>query len=393
MKKLFLSILFAALIASPAFGSSPGLSDFDEDDVLTNVHINAIINAIDDNYARILAGGGGGEVADYFTATLLEHEHGGLEADVSAYDGIPGISAGSTFEAIQWESNCADNITGICIDSDDWKVYRWTGAAMSEIGVGVIDTDYDGDLTDETPSFDEVTANVFNGITIGDCSDGNNCTADEILNNEDISPAGGTWDLSNLSITFPSGGWYFADEATSPTVTGQFKYKNDCTGIEDGCMVWYDDDEIKYLIDVATLPTTTGQIPIYNASTDKWVPGTVEEAQTTFQKCTTALAVTSDSNWAIERFPYAITITDIYVYQNGATNVIGGLDECTGTNGVCSSVTAVDSDITGTDGAEVQDDGTLTNGGITAGNRVYWHTTSVSGTNEDIQICFDYTID
>jgi hypothetical protein len=57
MKKLFLSILFAALIASPAFGSSPGLSDFDEDDVLTNVHINAIINAIDDNYARILAGG------------------------------------------------------------------------------------------------------------------------------------------------------------------------------------------------------------------------------------------------------------------------------------------------------------------------------------------------
>lgn len=113
----------------------------------------------------------------------------------------------------------------------------------------------------------------------------------------------------------------------------------------------------------------------------------------TLSKCFTALAVTASSDWAIERFDSAITITDIYVYQNGATNVIGGLDECTGSGGTCGSVTAVDSDITGTDGAEVQDDGSLTNGGIAAGNRVMWHTTSVSGTNTDLNVCFDYTID
>jgi hypothetical protein len=205
MKKLFLSILFAALIASPAFGSSPGLSDFDEDDVLTNVHINAIINAIDDNYARILAGGGGGEVADYFTATLLEHEHGGLEADVSAYDGIPGISAGSTFEAIQWESNCADNITGICIDSDDWKVYRWDGASMVEMGgSSVIDTDEDGNVDDEDPTFNSVdVVTKYNSLVIGACSDGNTCTATEIMQNQTIDFGTCTADLGDCSLTLP----------------------------------------------------------------------------------------------------------------------------------------------------------------------------------------------
>lgn len=113
----------------------------------------------------------------------------------------------------------------------------------------------------------------------------------------------------------------------------------------------------------------------------------------TLQKCAVIKAATTADDYPLEKFPGAITITDIHVYAIGGTNVVGGLDECTGTAGVCSSVTAVDADITGTAGSNVEDDGTLTNGGIAAGNWVQWHTTSVSGTNTSLSVCFNYTID
>jgi hypothetical protein len=105
-------------------------------------------------------------------------------------------------------------------------------------------------------------------------------------------------------------------------------------------------------------------------------------------------AVTTD-DLPIWKAPAAVTITasSIHVYAIGGTNVVGGLDECTGTNGVCSSVTAVDADITGTAGSDVADDGTLTNPTIASGNWVQWHTTSVSGTNTSLSVCFRYTLD
>ena len=111
-----------------------------------------------------------------------------------------------------------------------------------------------------------------------------------------------------------------------------------------------------------------------------------------YSKCTTIDNVVDGSDYPLERFPYAITITNIKVYGVG-DNVVGGLDECVGTNGVCSSVTAVDADITAGDGVEASDDGSLTNGAIAAGNRIRWHTTSHTGTNTYTQICFDYTVD
>lgn len=113
----------------------------------------------------------------------------------------------------------------------------------------------------------------------------------------------------------------------------------------------------------------------------------------TFTKCSVIKGATTADDYPIEKFPYAITITGIRVYAIGGTNVVGGLDECTGTNGACSSVTAVDSDITGTAGSSVADDGSLTNGGIAANNWIQWHTTSVSGTNTSLSVCFNYTID
>lgn len=112
-----------------------------------------------------------------------------------------------------------------------------------------------------------------------------------------------------------------------------------------------------------------------------------------FSKCTAVDNAVAASDYPIEKFPQAITITNVKVYAIGGDNVVGGLDECTGTNGVCSATTAVDTDITGTAGNEVSDDGSLTNPGVAAGNWIRWHTTSVSGTNTSLSVCFFYTLD
>ena len=111
--------------------------------------------------------------------------------------------------------------------------------------------------------------------------------------------------------------------------------------------------------------------------------------------CFVIPAAVNTDDYPIFKAPANLTINGgtIRVYAIGGTNVVGGLDECTGTNGTCGSVTAVDADITGTAGSDVADDGTLTNGAIASGNWVQWHTTSVSGTNTSLSVCFSYTLD
>jgi len=98
-------------------------------------------------------------------------------------------------------------------------------------------------------------------------------------------------------------------------------------------------------------------------------------------------AVTSD-DFLIWKTPVAITITDIHGVLQSGTNVVGGLDECDsdGANPV-----AVDADIT-FDGGSDEDDGSLTNGGIDAGDWIKWHTTSVSSPGY-LTVTIYYTID
>lgn len=224
-------------------------------------------------------------------------------------------------------------------------------------------------------------------LAIAGCTSGT-CSATQLLNGQTIDFGTAVIDFDSSTISFPEAGWFFSNTDGTPSITGQFRWDPTITELSGGALALDNGSEVVYTLLFETMPSANGQVPTYNSTTKKWVP-----IKPVYTKCTTAVGVTSSSDWPVERFPYAVTITDIYVYQRGATNVIGGLDECTGTNGTCGSVSAVDSDITGTDGNEVQDDGTLSNGGIAAGNRIYWHTTSVSGTNTDLQICFDYTID
>ena len=108
-------------------------------------------------------------------------------------------------------------------------------------------------------------------------------------------------------------------------------------------------------------------------------------------KCTTINAATASSDFMVDTFPYAITIRAAHVMQLGATNVIGHFDECDGNGANCATIDST-ADITATT-TMAADDGTLSNPSIDAADVIAWHTTSVSGTNTQVMVCIDYTVD
>jgi hypothetical protein len=99
---------------------------------------------------------------------------------------------------------------------------------------------------------------------------------------------------------------------------------------------------------------------------------------------------TSSADGAIWRVPYNITIVAVHVLCVGGTNIVGQLWEydSNGANGA----TVDSSDITGTAGTNVNDDGTLSNPAIASGNYLGWKTTSVSGAVNQAIISFDYQV-
>ena len=100
-------------------------------------------------------------------------------------------------------------------------------------------------------------------------------------------------------------------------------------------------------------------------------------------------SVTADSDFILWRAPYAITITAVHGLAIGdGTNVVGNFDKCDGNGG---NAVAIDSDMTLT--STVTSDTELSNASIDAGDYIQWHTTSVSGTNSQIVVTFDYTVD
>ena len=105
-----------------------------------------------------------------------------------------------------------------------------------------------------------------------------------------------------------------------------------------------------------------------------------------------AMCAPTDANdFLVFRVPStitSITITKIYGVLLSGTNVIGGLDICTASDG--TSCTAVDADIT-FDGGLDYDDGTLTNPTGDTWDWIKWHTTSVSSPG-CITIQFEYTV-
>jgi hypothetical protein len=98
---------------------------------------------------------------------------------------------------------------------------------------------------------------------------------------------------------------------------------------------------------------------------------------------------TSAADLPLWRVPNAITITAVHVLCIGGTSITGQLWEydANGLNG-----STVDADIVGTAGTNVNDDGTLSNAGIAAGNYLGWKMTSVVGAVTQAIISFDFTI-
>jgi hypothetical protein len=114
-------------------------------------------------------------------------------------------------------------------------------------------------------------------------------------------------------------------------------------------------------------------------------------ANGTFSRSFIITNPTALSDGPIWRVPIAITITAIHVLCMDGTNIVGQLWEydSNGANGA----TVDSSDITGTAGTNVNDDGFLSNPSIAAGNYLGWKTTSVSGAVTKVIVTFEYTVD
>jgi len=88
------NIVFAGpTVGAPTFPNFRGLVDNDIPDTIT---INNATNAV--NATIAVTANGGDSATGFFPAGTIEHEYGGLEADVSAYTGVVGISGGATAE-------------------------------------------------------------------------------------------------------------------------------------------------------------------------------------------------------------------------------------------------------------------------------------------------------
>lgn len=62
----------------------------------------------------------------------------------------------------------------------------------------------------------------------------------------------GDMTLNDLTVSgnFSAGSLTFADAATAPASVGEFLYNNTVTGLDDGAMQWYDDDEVRTVVDL-----------------------------------------------------------------------------------------------------------------------------------------------
>lgn len=98
-------------------------------------------------------------------------------------------------------------------------------------------------------------------------------------------------------------------------------------------------------------------------------------------------ATTASDFGNVWRVPKAVTLRAIHCLAVGGTNVVGQLQECDSNGANCVDV---DSDMTCTAATNVNDDGSLSNPSLDAGDYLGVKTTSVSGTNTNITWTYEY---
>ena len=143
--------------------------------------------------------------------------------------------------------------------------------------------------------------------------------------------------------------------------------------------------------------STSGNVGVNSASPGQTldVQGTVRATGISlptghFTKSFVITSATSASDFGnILRAPLAMTIKAVHCLAVGGTNVVGQLQECDSAGLNCADV---DSDMTCTAATNVNDDGSLSNPSIDAGDYLGIKTTSVSGSNSNISWTFEYTV-
>lgn len=112
--------------------------------------------------------------------------------------------------------------------------------------------------------------------------------------------------------------WDFADASTVAAAVGEFRYDNAATGMDGGALNFHNGTEVKYLLDYATLPTADGQFPIYDETSDKFVPLAMSGHATMTETGAVSLAVNSvDSDQYVDgSIDIAHMSTDSVDYDN-----------------------------------------------------------------------------
>ncbi len=139
-----------------------------------------------------------------------------------------------------------------------------------------------------------------------------------------------------------------------------------------------------------TLPTTDGNANEFLQTNGSGVLTWAVAGGGTISKAFIITNPTASADSPVWRAQAAVTITAVHVLCVGGTNIVGQLWEYD-TNGA-NGATVDSSDITGTAGSNVNDDGSLSNPSIASGAYVGWKTTSVSGAVTQAIITFDYTV-
>jgi len=343
---------------SDATGAGSGAFDDTSDPVVLNTTTkDVVVGAAQKNSAKFTIDGDADQVQlcvqAHSTQTsyvfLLENSDGidgffidgdGRVASISGYDGVG---------AVDIDYGSAD-IT------DHTFVTDGTGTAEFVIPAGSIDST---EILDDTIANADINSSAAIAMSKTAFVAGTNCTLSTntlnvddafLLNNGDIGT--GTYDFGGADdFEIPNG--------ADPTI--------DTAG----------------QIAIVTAATISGAMRIYTSASAYNIP-VADVKSFVIDTPTTA------SDYPLIKFPYAITIHSINVLVEGGTNVVGGLDEADGDG---DNAVAIDSDITGTAGSNVADDGSLSNPSVDANDWLLWHTTSQSGDPDSISVTFTYTVD
>ena len=322
------------------------------------------------------------------------------QAEAKFYPAIKNLDRSGVAVSSDITTACSNNF----VFAYDTATSAWICEAQSGAAGAPSDAQYLVSVADGTLSAEDVVSegmgiDYTNSVGLGTLS----LDLTEVSGDQTIGP--GT-DL-NKTLTFDLSGTDVGLHATSGRIGtgGDFSISGDdlfmatntdrLTLIADGTN--YNPEAIDLGTDTtgnyAAGDAEAGAATTGDSATSFFSTGTIEGARLgEMSKSFVITGVTASGDFGtVWRSDVAITIVGVHVLAVGGTNVVGHLDECDANGGTCAGVDGA-TDITATTGTNANDDGSLSNPSIDAGDWIGWHTTSVSGTNTRVAVTFEYTV-